>query len=409
MSPSIAFIETRAGSGSGVLIDDGYIVTNAHVVWPFNAVRVVFPDGSEFLDVPVHGSDLMADLAVLGPIDAAAAPVALVDGERQAIGADTYLIGYPAEVDAFPQPTITRGVISRIREWRLVGITYFQTDALITGGQSGGVLVSDTGEVIGISGYSFTEALFGIVASSTDVSPRIEGLIAGKDVAGLGDRRVALDLGEPEHSFTLDNYWDPQAYMVDEEPGTFVEINIKSISDGVFTIYDLAGDEVLPTVDDRERGAEFGSVTLEQDAPHLLVVRQNTEFPGDFTLTSNNVDLVPINDPEDGQHVVIGQTIVGSLDYSGDSDFFIIDMPDSQSVDIVVESVLIDPYLIVDFVGALREQIVSDDDSGGGTFGLNPHIIYTAERSRKYLIVVADSTERQYGGYILRVMPLIGS
>ena len=85
-------------------------MTNAHVVWPFNEVRVVFPDGAEFLDVPVHGSDLMADVAVLGPIDAPAAPLPLVNGEDQAIGADTYLIGYPAEVDEFPLPAITRGL-----------------------------------------------------------------------------------------------------------------------------------------------------------------------------------------------------------------------------------------------------------------------------------------------------------
>lgn len=40
------------------------MVTNAHVVWPFETVRVTFPDGSEHLDVPVIGWDLMADLAI---------------------------------------------------------------------------------------------------------------------------------------------------------------------------------------------------------------------------------------------------------------------------------------------------------------------------------------------------------
>ena len=55
VSPAIAFIQTDIGSGSGVLIEGGYVVTNAHVVWPFDAARVVFPDGTAFKKVPVKG------------------------------------------------------------------------------------------------------------------------------------------------------------------------------------------------------------------------------------------------------------------------------------------------------------------------------------------------------------------
>ena len=55
VSPSVAFIDTDLFTGSGVLIEGNYIITNAHVVWPLNEARIVFPDGSEFLDVPVIG------------------------------------------------------------------------------------------------------------------------------------------------------------------------------------------------------------------------------------------------------------------------------------------------------------------------------------------------------------------
>ena len=77
---------------------------------------------------------------------------------RVRIGSDLFLIGYPAELEDFPQPTITRGILSRLREWESIGITYLQTDASIAGGQSGGVLVSQHGEVVGISGFAFSEA-----------------------------------------------------------------------------------------------------------------------------------------------------------------------------------------------------------------------------------------------------------
>ena len=121
VSSSIAFITNNAWTGSGVLLEDGHVVTNAHVVWPFDSARVVFPDGSEFHEVPVRGWDLLADLAVLGPINRPTDGLALSDGEGLPIGANLFLIGYPAETEKFPQPTIVRGLLSRVREWESVG------------------------------------------------------------------------------------------------------------------------------------------------------------------------------------------------------------------------------------------------------------------------------------------------
>ena len=94
-----------------MLIEAGYVVTNAHVVWPYAQVRVVFPDGSEFPNAPVHNWDLLGDLAVIGPLETAIEPAKLGDGETLGIGSDVYLIGYPGEVDQFPKPTLTRGLI----------------------------------------------------------------------------------------------------------------------------------------------------------------------------------------------------------------------------------------------------------------------------------------------------------
>ena len=78
-------------TGSGVLVEGGYIITSYRLVWPYGAVRVVFPDGSEFEEVPVANSDPLSGLAVLGPIDAPAPPLALADGEAAAIGTDLFL------------------------------------------------------------------------------------------------------------------------------------------------------------------------------------------------------------------------------------------------------------------------------------------------------------------------------
>ena len=189
VAPAIAYVQTDERSGSGVLIEGRYLVTNHHVVWPFDTARVVFPNGAEFDAVGVKGWDREADLAVLGPIDTATHPVPLIDGESTPIGADMYLIGYPAEFELFPQPTIVKGILSRLRQSGSKGITYFQTDASIAGGQSGGALVSEAGAVIGISGSSIADGKFALVASSADLLPRIRKLIAGGGDPVSGERR----------------------------------------------------------------------------------------------------------------------------------------------------------------------------------------------------------------------------
>lgn len=285
VSPSVAFIQTPIGNGSGVLIGGGYVVTNAHVVWPFEEARVVFPDGSEHPSAPVLSTDLIGDLAVLGPLNTDVDPVALVDGEDLLIGSDLLLIGYPAEGEEYPQPAITRGILSRLRQWDSMKMTYFQTDSALAGGQSGGALVSEKGDVIGISGFTFSEALFGLVASAADVLPRVEKLIGRRDVAHLGDRRVPLKGGTNEDRFDLDSRWGGRTYVISEPVGTNIEVELKGVSDGGFYLLDVFGNS-LAYVDDTFTGLEYGSAVTELDAPYFLVLWQLLDEPGHSKLAA---------------------------------------------------------------------------------------------------------------------------
>ncbi|MGZ8785529.1 MAG: trypsin-like peptidase domain-containing protein, partial [Acidimicrobiia bacterium] len=137
VSSSMAYVETPIGTGSGILMEDARLLTNAHVVWPYEAARVVFPDGTELVDAPVVAWDVMGDFAVLDVSDAATLPepASFGDAESASIGTELFLIGYPAEVERFPQPTLTSGVLSRVRSWDAIEMTYLQTDAVIAGGQ----------------------------------------------------------------------------------------------------------------------------------------------------------------------------------------------------------------------------------------------------------------------------------
>ena len=87
---------------------------------------MVFPDGSEYPNAPVLNSDLVGDLAVIGPLDTGIAPVALVDGEDLPIGSNIFMTGYSGVREEFPQPAIARGLLSQLREWEPIQMTYLQ-------------------------------------------------------------------------------------------------------------------------------------------------------------------------------------------------------------------------------------------------------------------------------------------
>ena len=401
VSPSIAFIRTTSSSGSGILIEGGYIVTNAHVVWPYNSAHVVLPDGSQHSEVPVVGWDHLVDLAVLGPIDGGTHWLELVDGEKLPIGADVFLIGYPGEVESSPKPTITRGLISGLRDWDSVGVTYFQTDASIAGGQSGGALVSDGGHVVGISGFSFTEADFALAASSADTSPRIRQLIAGRDPSELGERRVLPDGGARQHRVTLNNFWDQKTFVIDQPAGTVVDVEVTGDEDLVLRVYDLFGNEVL-SVDENDSGTESGSVTIEYAEPHFLVVWQGSEKRGHLTVDSSH-SLTPLVDPDDGRILEIGQPTYGNIDFVGDTDYFLLTLRRGQTVEVVTRSYLYDPFLLIDY-GAGDDHTIIDDDSGGGFFGLDSKILYRAPHTGRFFVVINEPpSPSTQGGYVLTV------
>jgi len=401
ISPSVVFVRTPAKKGSGVLIEGGYVITNAHVVWPFNQVRVLIPGGSEYFEVPVLSLDLLGDLAVIGPIETDVEPLALVDGEDLPIGSSVFLIGYPAESEEFPQPTITSGILSRIREWKAIEITYLQTDAAIAGGQSGGVLVSDRGEVIGISGLSFSEARFGLVASAADVLSRVRRLNAGEDVAGLGYRRVQSIGMMTEDSLTLQHRADRRMYVINEPAGTAVDVTVESPNDVGFAIIDVYGNSLIE-VDEKLSGRETGSVTLQLPLPHFLHIWQYSSNPGDVQVTSSS-NLAPYNDPDDGGVVSLAQTIVGNLDLPADGDYFGIDLVVGDTIDIAVESAIFNPYVRVGYPKAREEQWVVADNRGSGIFGADAKLTYRAPHTGSYFVHVSDYRQTGIGGYILTV------
>ena len=400
---SIAFVETPIAIGSAVLIDDRRLVTNAHVVWPFEQVRVVFADGSEYPDSAVIGWDMMLDLAVI-ELDSAVTfpPLSLSEGELPPVGSDVFLVGYPTEGERFPQPAISRGILSRFREWERPGIGYSQTDASVEGGQSGGALVSATGEIIGISGFSLGTGNFALATFASDVQLRLDALLRGVDVSGLGDRRLPRSSGQRKHSFALQNYYHEQAFLVFGEPGATVTIEVDGVQDAFLRAIDLDGLIALDEVDESGSGVERGEFRIELAAPSIAIVGQLHVTPGAFSITASAA-LTPLIDPDDGRRVGAGSTTIGSLDYLGDVDVFEIDLVRGQSIVVTVDTTNFDPVVVIDAPWNDGEEFAFDDDSGRGIFGVNARVAFTADRGGRYLIVVSDPAATDVGGYYLVV------
>ncbi len=155
--PSMVFIETHSGSGSGVIMDkDGYILTNKHVVEGATEARVITQDRRIYNVVNIWEDSLM-DLAVV-KIDAKNLTAAeFGDTSDLKIGDTVVALGNPLGYSpADYGSTVTAGIVSNLLNWWNFGIGYLypdliQFDVFITNGNSGGPLIDLDGKVIGIN------------------------------------------------------------------------------------------------------------------------------------------------------------------------------------------------------------------------------------------------------------------
>jgi serine protease Do len=152
--------EERRTSGSGVLIrQDGYLVTNEHVVADADRIEIKLADGRRF-EGRLVGKDERVDLALV-KIEATKLPVAaLGDSNRIRVGEFVLALGQPFGLEQ----SVSFGIISRKGQPLMVaapGFDFIQTDAAVNPGNSGGPLVNMAGEVVGINSMAARNGTIG--------------------------------------------------------------------------------------------------------------------------------------------------------------------------------------------------------------------------------------------------------
>ncbi|MFW5778021.1 MAG: Do family serine endopeptidase [Bacteroidota bacterium] len=156
------------GSGSGVIIsEDGYVITNNHVVQDAVEIQVTLNDNSVY-DASVVGTDPTTDLALLKIEGENFAYAVFGDSDKVKVGEWVLAVGNPFNLTS----TVTAGIVSaKGRQINILGggtaiESFIQTDAAVNRGNSGGALVNTNGELVGINaaiasttgtfaGYSF--------------------------------------------------------------------------------------------------------------------------------------------------------------------------------------------------------------------------------------------------------------
>ena len=202
--------------GSGIIIsEDGYIVTNNHVVDGASEVTVLLNTGSEYT-ANVIGTDEQTDLAVIKIQPGEDLTVAVLgDSSKVEVGETAIAIGNPMGVDFFG--SVTQGIVSAVNRTVEVEnrtMNLIQTDAAINSGNSGGALINSRGEVIGINTVKVSTTGvegMGFAIPISEAKPIISdlldyGYVKGRPIIGVSTRDVS--------SYMAQQYGWPQGAQI---------------------------------------------------------------------------------------------------------------------------------------------------------------------------------------------------
>ncbi len=198
-----AFVDTAEGEvrgtwgGSGFFIGaDGVAVTNNHVVTGSAILQAYVGGEDEPRNAVVLGVDECSDLAVIKVAGDGFTPLTLVT-ENPAVGTEIYSAGFPL---GDPEYTLTTGIVTKARADGDTGWTSVEAvtehSARINGGNSGGPLVDEQGDVVGINFAVNAESDQNFAITATDAQPLITTLAGGDDGHSIGVNGQALVLDE---------------------------------------------------------------------------------------------------------------------------------------------------------------------------------------------------------------------
>ena len=277
----------RHGAGSGVIISqDGYIVTNNHVVGQADEISVKLNDGREFKG-RIIGTDENTDLALV-KIDAKNLPaIKIGNSDNLKLGQWVLAVGNPFNLNS----TVTAGIVSaKARSLGANGVeSFIQTDAAINAGNSGGALVNEQGELVGINSMIYSQtgsyAGYGFAIPTTIMNK----VVADLKVYGTVQRAILGVQGTDVENFVLAEKIKGNTPDLGTSQGAYID----KVSDGsAAEEADLQKGDVITAIDGRE--VSKWSELTEQIAQHkpgdkvrLTYIRNKKEKSTDVVLRNS--------------------------------------------------------------------------------------------------------------------------
>ena len=277
---------STTATGTGVILtEDGYIVTNCHVVENGVSISAQLTDG-RVLSAMLVGADSVSDLAVLRVDAEGLTPAQFGDSDSLRVGDTVVAIGDPLGVKF--RGTYTDGIISGIgRDMDVNGrtMTLIQTNAALNSGNSGGPLINCYGQVIGINTMkigAFTDSAgvegLGFAIPSSTVKDVVEQLISQGYVSG----RPTLGLeGEALSAFDQYYYRLPAGlYITDVDRDS--DAASKGIEEGDLLI-SIDGTNIT-TMDDLNAAVYNHEIG---DAVEVIIYRSGRQYRVNLTLSED--------------------------------------------------------------------------------------------------------------------------
>lgn len=390
VSQSVGFVLSQQGTGSGVVISDDLLVTNAHVVWPDPSVTVVFQNGSIH-----HGTvlavDPFVDLALvdISRLTRKPHPITLGSTADLVIGDELYVLGYPSPDEFTPLATVDAGQLRGFSDWEFTSVGWFTIEAPAIGGQSGGAIVDEYGRLVGVSTFGSTSSLTSIAVD--DVVEAVDRLVASPRVRGLEPRDLPRNRAQRTIEIDLADSWDQQLLLGWFLPDSELTVEWTG-GDGVLSASSISGDVL---------GTARGSLTFVTEFAFPVVVTAESDHASGGVVDSS-LPLVPYTDPDHGRTLAAVGTSFGIYEVGGDRDFFYLELEAGERVSITVESAARTHLTIY---SPDSELTVEDRDMAGFIDG-NAAVSFTAGETGRFVVAV-ESNLATVSGYaiVTRVEP----
>ncbi len=319
----------REAAGSGVIISqDGYIVTNNHVVRDANEITVKLNDNREFTG-RIIGLDETTDLALI-KVDAKGLPAIPVgNSDDLKLGQWVLAVGNPFNLTS----TVTAGIVSaKARSLGANSIeSFIQTDAAINAGNSGGALVNEKGELVGINAMLYSQT-----GSYSGYGFAIPTTIMNKVVADLKEfgtvQRALLGVSGTD----VTNYIDSEKAKGNDEVnlGTVTGVYVNSVQEGSAAeeaelqkgdvVTKVNGKNVNKMAEMQEALTQFRpgdkvTITFLRDKKEktktvtLRNAQGNTTVMKEVDIDDYGVQLTPITDKERGTYEISYGLLVSNI------------------------------------------------------------------------------------------------